>query len=95
MGSAVQADAVVHFCGVFQPGCVDFNGPVVLPKWQQSEAVIGGVHVVFKDGAGLSKTACCEDVVQGLIIFGDVLLTLWRHFCLGLCSLGTRQSFSK
>lgn len=44
-------------------------GPVAPPKWQQSEAVIGGVHVIFKDGAGLSETACCEDVVQSPMIF--------------------------
>lgn len=53
----------------FQPGCAGFNGPVAPSKRQQSEAVIGGVHVIFKDGAGLSETAGVEDVVQISIIF--------------------------
>lgn len=53
----------------FQPGCAGFNGPVAPSKRQQSEAVIGGVHVIFKDGAGLSETAAVKMLSRVRLFF--------------------------
>lgn len=77
MGSPVQVDAVAQFCDGQgkERKTKRFFGWGVWAVWPCSASQMvntvktGGVHVLFKDGAGLSERACCEHVQRSMIFF--------------------------